>query len=82
MGWALLRLSEKHSQVALGAALTATGAVASQPSSWTAGGETAWFALIPVWVAALVHVVLPDATGPVTSLDLSASPVSGVSSNV
>lgn len=64
MAWLQDRLLETHSQVALGAAITATGAVASQAGSWSSSGSAAWLALIPVWVAAIVHVVLPDAISP------------------
>ena len=61
MSWITDRLSEKHSQVALGAAFMATGAVAAQPNAWTIEGIAVWYALIPVWVGTIVHVLLPDA---------------------
>ena len=75
MSWLIDRLKEVHSQVAIGAALTATGAVASQPSSYASGGAVAWLALVPVWVAAVVHVVLPDAIPDKITITANSGPI-------
>ncbi len=64
MSWLRNRMCEKSSQVAIGAAIIATGGIAAEPSSWTAAGAVDWLALIPVWAQSLVHVLLPDALPP------------------
>lgn len=60
MSWISDRLSEKTSQAALAAALTATGTVASISASYQSW--TAWLGLIPVWIGSIITVCLPEAT--------------------
>ncbi len=78
MSWLSDRLAEKSSQVALGYAIVATGGVAANPASWTHEGVGAWMVLIPIWAAAIVHILLPDALPPLPASAPASAPAAVV----